>query len=107
MVIDAGSEADFGIATVPIKLPLINTAVMFLQNGDNFYFDDINDLEKGLVFIDYQLIEGKESSFKQEFDEFVRTVKLFINKYGNFTISVVNKVVYYNNINIICKIVTK
>jgi hypothetical protein len=25
MVIDAGSEADFGIATVPIKLPLINT----------------------------------------------------------------------------------
>lgn len=95
---------------LPIKLPLINTSVIFLENNDIFYIDDLESLND-LVFLDYDLITVKNSqesfTFKTEFDQFVKTVKTFVLKNGCFQMRVLNKVVYYNNINIICQIIER
>ncbi len=85
----------------PISLPLINSAVTFLANNDLFIINDVDALYK-LSYIDYQLIGTEQvvGPYKANFDQFVNTAKLFINRDGIFTFKICRRVVINNDIHI-------
>lgn len=105
---EAYKSTDGELTIAPFNIPFINSAVVFLQKGDVFIIDNIEELQS-LPYIDYQLIGDDKSSgtYKLEFDQFVSAVKLHIGKFGKFQFQIENKVVLNSNIHIIFKIVEK
>lgn len=88
-----------------MTLPLINSSVMFMQNGDVFIIDNIEDINK-LPYVDYQLIgtEKVNGGFREDFNNFANIAKINIGRTGIFTFFVEKKVVYNNNVHIKLKI---
>lgn len=85
-------------------LPGINTALTIVSNGDSILIEDVEDVDK-CVFFDFQLINDRESKFKNDFDRFKEFVKkqIFIKKQVAFIIT--NRVLLPQNLVINCKMI--
>lgn len=90
-----------------ITLPLVSSAVMFMQNEDTFIIDNTEDINK-LPYIDYQLIgtDKINGGFRDDFNSFSNMVKIHIGRMGVFSFSVEKRVVYNNNVHIKFKVKT-
>ena len=88
-----------------ITLPLVSSAVIFMQNEDTFIIDNTDDINK-LPYIDYQLIgtDKVNGGFREDFNSFSNMVKVYIGRMGVFAFSVEKRVVYNNNVHIKFKI---
>lgn len=91
-----------------ITLPAKHTATFFLQREDTIMLDETDDLED-LVWIDYELLDPKnnEEKFQQDFLSFKDLVKkeLLKKENGNlFTLTIIGKVIYGKNCNIVSQI---
>ncbi len=87
-----------------ITLPAKNTAVFFLTNGDTIMLDEMDSLDE-LVFLDYGLLDPKsETKFLEDFQAFKKLAKKELLKDQNLIFTVVGKIIYGKNCNIMCKI---
>ncbi len=99
-------SAELEEENLTVILPGVKSATFFLNNKDLLIINDIDEIEN-LCYIDYDLINNNDKTYKKFFDDFQlfkEIVKKELMTNNSFSMEIEKKVIFSEVLHITCKI---